>query len=52
MVAILSQPQLLMAWYQTGDMPLPELTLTKIAWLDHSELTHWPLGDLNKILDK
>ena len=44
-----------MAWYRTGDKPWPETTMILFTNTYDSPslimLTHWPLGDLNKILD-
>ena len=44
------------AWRRTGDKLLPELMLTQFTdicvALGRGDLTHWPLGDLNEIMDK
>ena len=42
----------MMARWRIGDKPSPEPMITKFADAPSGELTHWPLGHLNKILDK
>ena len=42
-------------WCRTGNKPLHESVMDywqHMASAGHIELTHWPLGDLNEVLDK